>query len=149
MKKIYHYAKLIVRSITDELEVAEGDENSFDFEQNLITLDFTPQPDFGFARHRREVHKCHLKVDERLWTILHEIGHYMTDDELTEEDYKETEVAKLYCSLVPEDVAMNNPSIQNLYFDTPSEWLATEWAIDYVKHHYLKCKKWSRGFRSY
>lgn len=67
-----------------------------------------------------------------IFSILHEVGHHMTLDSLTEEDLINE---KLLRQIVTDD---------NAYFNLPAEDLANRWAINYLINNTEKCWKFQR-----
>ena len=134
-------ATLLIKSINPRIKVntCYGEGSAFDNATRTIHLNLadTECADL-FLRHLAIQHKCSF-VNEfpiELWTILHEIGHYYTEDFYNSEiDYLAREAIR---NLKPSDFAEND-GLPNAYFDLRSEWLATEWAIQYAKKHPLKC----------
>ena len=125
----------IVKSIAPEVDVVYEPDSftcfDHDLEAVVIGNDFQLD-DRGFMRHIVETHDFAQAYDYSLmlWSILHELGHYFTGDD----GWVDEEEANQYlvCSLVPSEIA-DDPKIQDLYFNIPSEYEATEWAIDWVK----------------
>ena len=111
-----------VKSVCPQISIifTESEHNSFDFVNDCIYFNPTEKNDGGFLKHIVKKHNYKLcpTFSLNLWTILHEIGHYMTTDII---DFDE------------EDEENIN------YFDRQEEWLATEWAINFVKNHYFYC----------
>ena len=64
-----------------------------------------------------------IQADEFLWSFLHEIGHLETDDELTEEEFA-------YIDSFDFDTISDED-----YYELPNEYLATQWAADYMRQH--------------
>jgi hypothetical protein len=125
----------IVKSIAPEVDVVYEPDSftcfDHDLEAVVIGNDFQLD-DRGFMRHIVETHDFAQAYDYSLafWSILHELGHYFTGDD----GWVDEEEANQYlvCSLVPSEIA-DDPKIQDLYFNIPSEYEATEWAIDWIK----------------
>lgn len=68
-----------------------------------------------------------------LMSLLHEIGHYMTEDEWSaEESNNFTEMKK--------DLDGNTREGNFAYWNVPDEYRATEWAIDFINNNPEKCK---------
>lgn len=151
MDKLHEYAAAIVRSLyDDELFVEQSDENSFDYAENLIRLNLRDDEDFGFMRHLENVHgfKPARQFSEMVWTLLHEIGHYETQDDYDDEEYEQGLNIKLNLACLPPKGLRDDEKLQDKYFNIVEEWVATEWAIDFVKHHKKLCKKWSKDMES-
>ena len=128
--------KIVAKIVAPELKVKfdEDDFTCFDFEEEAIIIgkDFDAY-DFGFMRHLRQKHKMTDadKFSIRLWTILHEIGHYETEDECESDEFL---VRAALGTMDREDV-VSSPMLQDCYFNLESEWKATEWAIEWVRSH--------------
>lgn len=67
-----------------------------------------------------------------IYSILHEIGHHMTLNQLTEEEYEEENI---YRQLITDNEA---------YFNLKAERLANDWAINYLSEHFEDCWKLQR-----
>jgi hypothetical protein len=130
-----------VKSIDEELSVTfKNDGYYFVSADNSVNIDLTDFEDYGFMRHLVEVHKCEwaTEFNLHLWSILHEIGHYETEDEICEEDGEEE--IRYWLSLTDKDMAKDT-NIQNGYFNLTSEYFATEWAIEWIENNYEHAKK--------
>lgn len=134
MKRLEKAIVNFVKEIDEELSVTfiEGVGYYFETDTNTINIDFTETEDCGFMRHLNKVHKCRFAYDYPLvlWSILHEIGHYETEWELTETD-DEQELRTLLS--LTDETCRNDIEIQDMYFNLTAEWLATEWAIEWIK----------------
>ena len=119
-----------IQSIADVKVSFKKEGYWYDNEKETINVDLSDLEDMGFMRHLREVHKCKFanEYSLTLWSILHEIGHYYTLDDVEEDD----EDDRVALALTTTAVA-HNKKVQNRYFNMPSEWAATEWAIDFIK----------------
>lgn len=110
---------------------------------NITLKEDDPEGEKAFLQHIALTHKCHFvnEISPLAWTILHEIGHYFTDDYLTDEDREaDYEYRKLLSlGIIPDDYSRPDDSIDEAYFNLPAEWEATEWAINYIKKHPRKC----------
>lgn len=94
--------------------------------------------DCGFLRHMRECHEYGAIADNfslKVWTILHEVGHYYTIDDC--EDDLET---RALCAMISVEDARADTKIQDMYFDIDSEFVATDWAIDFALNHKKLCR---------
>lgn len=132
MDKLHKYAKNFINFYFPNLgvRVRQSKENSADYEKRILRLNLRDDEDFGFMRHLRESHCCELScISSMIWTILHEVGHFVTIDEISDEDYETSLSIKAYLSVV--DIE-NDTTLQDEYFNTPTEWKATEWAIEWV-----------------
>lgn len=68
-----------------------------------------------------------VEADIFLWSLLHEIGHHETYDEISDEenDYCDDTKKKIEEGELPNE----------LYYDMIDERLATEWAVEYANTH--------------
>lgn len=129
--------KLIVKSIAPKVNVIcdENDYTCFDHDLKTVIIGGDLNNDYGFMRHLKYNHNFPEAYDYsiKLWSILHELGHYFegNDGIIDEEEMTQRAI----CSLIPNEMAKDNPYIQNLYFNLQSEYDATEWAITWVMKH--------------
>lgn len=108
------------------------------FNPNTNCIQFNPTENaIGFLRHLTEFHRCDFSNDYSLkvWTILHEIGHYHTFEFSFEDAQMRAFLA--FCD-------GSSVNIQNAYFNLDTEWKATEWAIDFIDEHSILCKCFSK-----
>lgn len=126
----------LVRELTDNtLSLKEGETTELDWATDTIYLNLDgSEPDLGFRRHLCEKHREHnaYTVDELIWSVLHEIGHYMTVDDLCEGWEEEEAPVRAVCAMLSTEQVAASERLQDLYFDLPSEWEATEWAVEIV-----------------
>lgn len=145
MDALHKLASAIVDEIEPELRVEQSDENSFEYAEDLVRLNLWDDEDCGFMRHLRTVHGYdNSAISPMLWTILHEVGHYETADDYDDDEYTEGLNEKACLACLSDEEMRTNEVLQDRYFNIVEEWLATEWAIDFVKSHLRKSKKWSR-----
>lgn len=136
----YEILTKLTYDIAPEITLIFNDEDDgyYEYEMDIINIDVSPKNDGGFLRHLRKVHKCEYTDDFPLvlWTLLHELGHYFTLDDIdTDEDL----ATRVLCSIVSSEVADRHEEVQDLYYNIPSEWVATEWAIDYIADNWELC----------
>lgn len=74
-----------------------------------------------------------IHADEFLWSFLHEVGHIETIDDLDDDELYFSETQK------------KNENITNeVYYELPDEFAATEWAANYMRENTEKVAKfWS------
>ena len=136
---------LFIKSIVPKMKIVftPNEGSSFEWSTDTIYLDINENCD-GFLRHLKTKHHIQdcYRINKIIWQILHEIGHYFTLDFIEEDEDEQTERA--ICALIDEETANNSEAIQDLYFNLEKEWQATEWAIDYVKTHFTKCRFFSK-----
>lgn len=122
------YVTNLVRKIEPELKCSfEKTGSAYNSKKNIINFDFSIKDDYGFLNHLEEFHNCKFTRHFHLnfWTILHEIGHYETENEIdTKKDWGDR--LALYCT---NEIT---PEIRNAYFNLSWEFAATEWAIDWI-----------------
>ena len=83
-------------------------------------------------------------LDLLVIAILHEIGHYMTDDdEIAEKRYLAIGILEFQKSYK----MLSIDELQYRYFKLPGEIDATTWAINYYNSHRKQCKKLSKLFK--
>lgn len=126
-------ARLFIKIIAPEVHIRKTNGDT-EFEWKTNTIYFNPAAniyDAGFARHIEEKHFFlnPTKYSMPLWSLLHELGHYFNPDE--EEDIE----SKAICAALPYELAQKNQTLQNMYYDSPDEYAATEWAIEWITQH--------------
>lgn len=138
MKKIlmWLFAKLVCRKV--KVKINSNGDFSYDYVKEIVHLSTKNADDLGFYRHIYEKHNPLISLPLSVWSILHEIGHYHTLDEV--EDTTKVMAIKSLCATLDKDRVRGLPLIENMYFDCEDEWLATEWACDYVARHPRFCK---------
>ena len=118
------------------------DEDSFyDINENRINLNSClEENDYGFFRHVREAHEFTdtAAAAPQVWTLLHEVGHVHTWVEDEEED-----LLRVALSVMD---GTKDTNVQNAYYDLENEWLATEWAINFIKTHKIVVKLLNKIF---
>ena len=83
-----------------------------------------------------------ITADIFLWSLLHEIGHHETWDDLTD--------SELELSAALKDAITDNENVSDngrdfIYFYIPDEYAATEWAANYMIENSQEIKAfWSR-----
>lgn len=131
--------KFLHQMAESETELVFADTTEYDYIEDKIYMNLDGEPDMGFMRHLLTYHcnpqerKWAVKIDEILWSLLHEIGHEMTMD-LIEEDENDEGVRALCAMTSLEEVKSNIP-LQDLYFNLPLEWEATDWAVSWAATH--------------
>jgi hypothetical protein len=122
-----------------KVNVDTTDSTSFDFAHNKIIIGYDFNDDeFGFNYHLKTAHKCKFadKISNELWTILHELGHYYANAGI--EDEEQAQFVRSICAILGDDIVKGNREVQAMYYNLPSEWTATEWAIDFVRKNKWK-----------
>lgn len=142
MDRLHRFAKSFIDFYFPDfdLRVRQSRENSADYEKNIIRLNLRDTEDYGFMRHLHEVHGFKLSdtlISPMMWTILHEIGHFATIYDIPPQDYDEAISTKMLLTLYGEEIKTDT-TLQDKYFNTITEWEATEWAIKWVKSHFME-----------
>ena len=70
--------------------------------------------------------KPEIKLNSFVWSLLHELGHHATNDDLTEEEER-------YCDRKRARVARTKA--KHPYYRLPDEVMATTWAVEYANTH--------------
>lgn len=131
--------QLLHRMAESETELVFADTTEYDYAEDKIYMNLDGEPDMGFMRHLLTYHcnpqerKWAVKIDEILWSLLHEIGHEMTMD-FVEEDEKD-ETTRALCAMTSLEEVKGNIPLQDLYFNLPLEWEATDWAVCWAATH--------------
>ena len=73
-------------------------------------------------------------------SFLHEVGHYMTDDEVSDEEYNFCELCKNMMNNRCPDGNFSDTDIK-YYFNLSIERRATQWAVDYINGHLYEVLK--------
>lgn len=133
-------AWLLVKLTAPKAKLKRSTSGDCEFDYLEETIYYTTErdpSDEGFLRHLEERHKFQnaRKYSLRLWSLLHEIGHYYNAD-------VEPDAAK-YIGMV---LYEQEPSLkaQYLYYNSPDEWAATEWACEWVERHKVLAKIFSK-----
>jgi hypothetical protein len=73
-----------------------------------------------------------LKCDTFLLSLMHELGHHETLDEIDDDTYD-------YCRRVKDEInatnSQNTKENNFKYFNLPDEIIATEWGLNYMMQH--------------
>lgn len=72
-----------------------------------------------------------------IFSLLHEVGHHMTMDDLTQEDFDND----MFCRQVIIPQITDKRECLEAYINLTAEDLATSWAIDYIDSHIKECAK--------
>ena len=77
-----------------------------------------------------------INADEFLWSFLHEIGHIETYEDMTEKEIREVMRAKDCEDITDEE-----------YYELLDEYLATEWAANYMRENQEEIAKFWKKVR--
>lgn len=145
MLKGYHKLN---KAITKQLKpfgisrAVGADDYAYYYQSEMVTYRLTlhdcdeAYSDFIYERFGYE------DTDVFIISLLHEVGHHMTDDDITQNVYD-------FCIKEKERIAeeiqhahgADWTKLQYEYFQLPDEIMATAWAIDYAKKHPKKVRK--------
>ncbi len=75
-----------------------------------------------------------------IFSLLHEIGHHITFDELTDEEMENELFAR---TVIP---CLNENEQMEAYINLAAEDMATSWAIDYIDSHLKECWETQKRF---
>lgn len=115
-----------VRIEYDFKSMANNDEGQREFRRNITMRDASLR---GFS-------------DVTL-SLLHELGHFETEDDVPF-GYDRFKAQKQYRKWCGDDIV----KINMMYFSLPDEWLATQWAIDWLsdEENRKRAKQFERDF---
>lgn len=83
--------------------------------------------------------KCNDTFDEFTYSILHEIGHYYTLDDMNNTVYKLSHIVQTLIEKVFKKT--NSTKIYSLYYYLPHEIIASKYAIDFDSRLFDKMKR--------
>lgn len=125
----------------EEIQVEEDTEFAYYYVKSLIT--YPTGFGFGLPSKERYLFKSHILNDYGLdlsdetayvvFSLLHEMGHHMTLDDMDDEDAT-NEIAMREVIHLIEDVDTANQA----YFKLPSEVLANDWAYEHFSEEMVK-----------
>ena len=140
--------RLVVKMINRHIKVMFGKDEPTCFDHDTNTLivgerefEEVDEPFFKNILQEHEYGSVYC-YSPQLWYLLHEIGHFYTDDNV-----KETEadmLARMMCAITPIEEVENDQETMNIYFNLPKEWAATEWAIEFIINHPIRAKFFSK-----
>lgn len=84
----------------------------------------------------------YVPTNSFIMSLLHEVGHHNTYDELEDEDinFSEDEKERISEEMQTAD-AERTKALEWEYFNLPDEIVATEWAVDYAVNHTEEIKQ--------
>lgn len=132
LEKFNAFIEQYVQSFDSILTVEEDpDSDGFYYDHSTNTViyslycDWDDEAPAAFINNIRE--RCLLAVDVHPFFIalLHEIGHHITRDQVSNNTILRTLVQAI----------SDNDKRRIAYYHMPDEWAATEWAIDYINNN--------------
>lgn len=130
-KKLTKYCKKF-----DIAKVVCSDEFSYSPTNETITYtvyDFNL--DEVFIKLVNEKYFVDIRPFYFIFSLLHEVGHHMTLDDLTEEEM----FNDMFCRQIIIPKMENEEECIQAYINLTAEDLATTWAIDYIDTHIKEC----------
>lgn len=122
----------IAHSFDEELSVVLGDEFTYIYVESTVIFgtEVYSEEQKLFCDHIKETYGLDIsqKEDYELFSLLHEIGHHFTMDDLEDEE-AENELLMRNLIHCIDDVTTANET----YFNLPSEVLANDWAFDHFE----------------
>lgn len=77
-------------------------------------------------------------MNRRILSLLHEIGHFKTYNEI---EFEERNTIEDMITFMYEQGAINYQELSKAYFEIPNELKATQWGVQYYKNHTQECKE--------
>lgn len=136
-KKLVEVVTKIVKEFG--LEGAVLSYQEWEYDRKTDKIKFTPRVDWTDKVFNDFLADEFGMVNPNIFIIslLHEVGHYMTDDEFDEIDdlylwnAKQDNLAKLNATHDEKELK----ALEYIYFRLPDEYAATEWAVDFYESH--------------
>ena len=124
----------IAHSFDEELSVELDDEFAYFYVTSTITFGTNP-PKEGkemFQNHIKSTYGLDISNEEdyQLFSLLHEIGHHFTMDDMEDEDSENELLMRQLIHMIDDET-----TAQETYFNLPSEMLANDWAFDNFKEY--------------
>ena len=133
--KTHELVKKFVQSIDPEIKVhMSGDEFYCIISEKLINVPFVSDSEGDRLFHNFVVDRFGESINPYLMGICHEVGHIMTFDSNLDKDRD-----ILYFMLQLDYTDERYEEFTNMYFSIPSEFAATEWAVNYYLSHKEQC----------
>lgn len=89
-----------------------------------------------------EKYKVNIEPFYFIFSLLHEIGHHMTIDELTDEEWENDLLCRqMVIPYIGDEIGQGKA-----YINLTAEDLATSWAIDYIDSHLKECAQMQDRF---
>ena len=148
MEKLKGYKKLN-KAVTAQLQpfgikkAVGGDDYAYYFGKEIVTfrLDVSEcdKAFSDFLLERFDYEDTNIFII----SLLHEVGHHKTDDDINENIYQFCQQEK---ARIEEEISHTlSPNrwkeLQYQYFNLPDEIMATQWAVNYAKKHPKKVRK--------
>ena len=133
--KTHELIKEFVHSIDPEIKVhMSGDEFYCIISDKLINVPFVSDSEGDRLFDEFVMNRFGKSINPYLMGILHEVGHIKTFDPNLDKDRD-----ILYFMLQLDYTNERYEEFTNMYFSIPSEFAATEWAVNYYLSHKEQC----------
>ena len=133
--KTHELIKEFVQSIDPEIKVhMSGDEFYCIISEKLINVPFVSDSEGDRLFDEFVMDRFGKSINPYLMGILHEVGHIKTFDSNLDKDRD-----ILYFMLQLDYTNERYEEFTNMYFSIPSEFAATEWAVNYYLSHKEQC----------
>lgn len=124
-----------IHNIIPEADVMfDTDEFCVDIEEKIIHIGTNPDPEGDRLIQEFVLDEFGVAMDSFLIGVLHEVAHIITYDEKRNE-----EARYLYLILQMEYESDMHEEYSQRYFRIPSEYAATEWAVNYYQCFQEEC----------
>lgn len=154
MSKKIKGLKKLNKAITAELspfgisKASCGTEYSFCYADDSITYKITEGAidDIWFSEFVKE--RFNLEAESFILSILHEVGHYKTNDEIQGEifNFCTREKNRISAEIKDADEKLSK-KLEWEYFNLPDEIMATQWAVNYIQTHKKKVQNMREKIR--
>lgn len=135
LKLVRELSKEIVSTILDDYTVVIDSEFFADLDEQLIGI-----APFKINKYEQSfmdyIHSTYSNAPQFpnfLYSILHEIGHVETENEMEEVD---EDTLKHYRGLGVHE-----------YYRLHDETIATEWAVNFMLENQVKCEEWDKRYQ--
>ena len=132
-------AKLIKKICGNGVRVAMGTDFCFYYPCRIeYSILVSERMDNLFLEYAK-AHGLKVNCGVFVLSLLHEVGHYFTIDEVDDMEYLKAQDIKAELTDSDEDC--------KIYFDLADERVATEWAINYINSHEAELKAFAEDFQ--
>ena len=133
--KTYRLIREFVQSIDPEIKVRMSDDEFYCvISEKLINVPFVSNSEGDRLFDEFVMNRFGKSINPYLMGICHEVGHIMTFDSNLDRDRD-----ILYFMLQLDFTEERCEEFTNMYFSIPSEFAATEWAVNYYLSHKEHC----------
>lgn len=147
--KLTHQIQKEVKKLNPELKITFGDSFAFFYATDTITYHpFNNEPESAeaLAKHIESTRNFDIRPHFFMYSLLHEIGHSFTMDNLESEDLDNELYVRELIHLVSQD---NTTDADEMYFNLESEMLANDWAVNFIQNNVPYCVKLENRLQKY